>query len=143
MLVSHDRYLLDRVSQRILALDGKGHADYFADLGQWEEFRDNQRTQALVKREPEKTKPKLESLKQGKALSAKEKKELEGMESALRACEERLKEAQLKLEDPAVATQLTQLVERQKTVETEKAELEILFKRWEELEAKKREDGET
>ena len=30
VLVTHDRYLLDRVSQRILALDGKGHAHYYA-----------------------------------------------------------------------------------------------------------------
>ena len=34
-----DRYLLDRVSQRILALDGRGHAHYYADLSQWEEAR--------------------------------------------------------------------------------------------------------
>ena len=34
VLVTHDRYLLDRVSTRILALDGKGGAEYFADLTQ-------------------------------------------------------------------------------------------------------------
>jgi ATP-binding cassette subfamily F protein uup len=32
VLVTHDRYLLDRVSQSILALDNQGNADYFADL---------------------------------------------------------------------------------------------------------------
>ncbi|MBK7208568.1 MAG: ATP-binding cassette domain-containing protein [Elusimicrobia bacterium] len=37
VLVTHDRYLLDRVSQRILALDGRGNARVFADLDQWEE----------------------------------------------------------------------------------------------------------
>ena len=31
VLVTHDRYLLDRVSREILALDGKGNADFFAD----------------------------------------------------------------------------------------------------------------
>src|SRR4029077_15810668 len=30
VLVTHDRYLLDRVSRRILSLDGKGNARYFA-----------------------------------------------------------------------------------------------------------------
>src|SRR5215212_8404287 len=34
VLVTHDRYLLDRVSTTILALDGKGGAEYFADLTQ-------------------------------------------------------------------------------------------------------------
>ncbi|HVE73293.1 MAG TPA: ABC-F family ATP-binding cassette domain-containing protein, partial [Thermoanaerobaculia bacterium] len=34
VLVTHDRYLLDRVSTRVLALDGKGGAEYFADYNQ-------------------------------------------------------------------------------------------------------------
>ncbi len=37
VLVTHDRYLLDRVSEQILALDGKGHGRFFADLSQWED----------------------------------------------------------------------------------------------------------
>jgi ATP-binding cassette subfamily F protein uup len=39
VLVTHDRYLIDRVSTSILALDGKGSAEYFADYGQWESNR--------------------------------------------------------------------------------------------------------
>ncbi len=36
VLVTHDRYLLDRVSTRILALDGRGGAVPYADYAQWE-----------------------------------------------------------------------------------------------------------
>jgi ATP-binding cassette subfamily F protein uup len=36
VLVTHDRHLLDRVSTTILALDGKGGVERFADYGQWE-----------------------------------------------------------------------------------------------------------
>ena len=36
VLVTHDRYLLDSVSTEILALDGKGGANIYADLAQWE-----------------------------------------------------------------------------------------------------------
>ena len=39
VLVTHDRYLLDRVSTRILALDGRGGATFFADYPQWEASR--------------------------------------------------------------------------------------------------------
>ena len=39
VLVTHDRYLLDRVSTRILALDGEGGAVPFADYDQWEQGR--------------------------------------------------------------------------------------------------------
>jgi ATP-binding cassette subfamily F protein uup len=39
VLVTHDRYLLDRVSDQILELDGKGNARFFADLAQWEDLQ--------------------------------------------------------------------------------------------------------
>ena len=35
VLVTHDRAMLDRLATRILALDGKGNARYFADFAQW------------------------------------------------------------------------------------------------------------
>ena len=36
VLVTHDRYLLDRVSTTVLGLDGRGGAETFADYSQWE-----------------------------------------------------------------------------------------------------------
>lgn len=36
VLVTHDRWLLDRISTRLLALDGMGRAEWFADYAQWE-----------------------------------------------------------------------------------------------------------
>ena len=36
VLVTHDRWLLDRVSTILMALDGAGHAEWFADYAQWE-----------------------------------------------------------------------------------------------------------
>ena len=37
VLVTHDRYLLDRVSTAVLGLDGEGGAQSFADYSQWEQ----------------------------------------------------------------------------------------------------------
>src|SRR5690606_26845994 len=39
VLVTHARYLLDRLSTDVLALDGKGGANLYADLAQWEQAR--------------------------------------------------------------------------------------------------------
>ncbi len=39
VLVTHDRYMLDRVSTTVLGLDGKGGAETFADYLQWEQWR--------------------------------------------------------------------------------------------------------
>ena len=36
VLVTHDRYMLDRVSTVVLGLDGRGGAETFADYSQWE-----------------------------------------------------------------------------------------------------------
>ena len=36
VLITHDRYLLDRVSTEILSLDGRGGASFYADYSQWE-----------------------------------------------------------------------------------------------------------
>src|SRR5258706_14038804 len=36
VLVTHDRYLLDRLCSDLLALDGKGNVNLYADLSQWE-----------------------------------------------------------------------------------------------------------
>ena len=36
VLVTHDRYLLDRVSTAVLGLDGQGGAQLYADYWQWE-----------------------------------------------------------------------------------------------------------
>src|SRR5262249_11461117 len=37
VLVTHDRYLLDRVSTAVLGLDGEGGAQLYADYWQWEQ----------------------------------------------------------------------------------------------------------
>ena len=39
VLVTHDRYMLDRVSTMVLGLDGRGGAEAFADYLQWEEWQ--------------------------------------------------------------------------------------------------------
>src|SRR5271169_1330961 len=36
VLVTHDRFMLDRVSNVVLGLDGRGQAERFADYSQWE-----------------------------------------------------------------------------------------------------------
>src|SRR6202034_226770 len=39
VLVTHDRYMLDRVSTIVLGLDGHGGAERFADYSQWETWQ--------------------------------------------------------------------------------------------------------
>src|SRR3989441_5826167 len=48
VLVTHDRYMLDRVSTMILALDGAGGAQTYADYAQWEAARPQQTPRAVA-----------------------------------------------------------------------------------------------
>lgn len=132
VLVTHDRYLLDRVSREILALDGKGGSNFFADLSQWEEWKEEQgKAPAPVRRhEPAAAEHKP-------VLSSKEAKELSKMEGAIAAAEEAAAKARAALDDPAIATDSAELAKRQEKVEAAHAKVEALFKRWEELEARR------
>ena len=50
VLVTHDRYLLDRVSTVVLGLDGQGGAQLFADYWQWEQAQLEQRSRRSRRR---------------------------------------------------------------------------------------------
>src|SRR6202789_2831543 len=43
VLVTHDRYMLDRISNVVLGLDGMGHAERFADYSQWDKWQARQK----------------------------------------------------------------------------------------------------
>lgn len=129
VLVTHDRYLLDRVSQNILALDGKGNARYFADLAQWEDRTAETAPAPAAEVSP----PAPAAAKPG--LSGKEAKEHKKIEARLADLEIRRKDASLALQDPAIATDAPELMKRQAILDEIESQIEELFKRWEELEA--------
>jgi ATP-binding cassette subfamily F protein uup len=143
VLVTHDRYLLDRVSKQILALDGKGQADFFADLSQWEAFRESeiekQKNKDKQQAPAKSASPPAAAAKS--ALTKKEQKELEEMDHSIQAAEQELKAARARLEDPSIGADVSKLLENQKTVDGAKAKVDGLLKRWEELEAKKNQPG--
>jgi ATP-binding cassette subfamily F protein uup len=134
VLVTHDRYLLDRVSRQILALDGQGQAGFFADLAQWEDFKAAQGRQEKGAAAAAPLAPAKEERK--KALSTGELKELKGMEATIHAAEAKLEAARLLLEDPSIAADVPKLMERQEKVDAERAKVEALYRRWEDLEKK-------
>lgn len=138
VLVTHDRYLLDSVSRQILALDGRGNAEFFADLSQWEEVRAQNPTPSAPEAKPVKVEASKPVEKAKSALTSKEQKELKGIEAVIHAAEEKLKAAQKDLENPAHGNNVSKLLELQKTVDAQKAEVAALYQCWEELEAKQK-----
>ncbi|HEV3486024.1 MAG TPA: ATP-binding cassette domain-containing protein, partial [Vicinamibacterales bacterium] len=129
VLVTHDRYLLDRVSTRILALDGRGGAEYFADYAQWEANRRKPDVARASARAPE-------ARSKTKRLSYLEQREWDSMEETLLAAEERLAEARRLAEDPAIASDARALEQRHAELAAAQDEVDRLYARWAELEEK-------
>jgi ATP-binding cassette subfamily F protein uup len=128
VLVTHDRYLIDRVSTQILALDGKGGAEYFADYTQWQE---NRPRPATPTRDAKPSKPKA------KKLTYAEQREWDAMEANVHAAEERLDAARTAVEDPAIATDATILQQRVTALDSAQDTVDRLYARWAELEGKR------
>jgi ATP-binding cassette subfamily F protein uup len=136
VLVTHDRYLIDRVSTVILALDGNGGAEYFADYDQWESRASA--GAAAVSRSPSGGASGGGAARaKGKRLSYQEQRELDAMEETLLAAEERLEHARQRVDDPAIAADAVALQQRFSELAAVQSEIDHLYARWAVLEKKK------
>jgi ATP-binding cassette subfamily F protein uup len=131
VLVTHDRYMLDRVCTSVLGLDGRGGADGFADYSQWEAW---QRPPAPEIKSPSQQEKRTPAAK--KKLSYLEAREYAGIEERLMVAEERVAQERGVLEDPAVATDAVRLQATLKALEQAQKTLDELYTRWAELESK-------
>ncbi|MDA8242592.1 MAG: ABC-F family ATP-binding cassette domain-containing protein [Elusimicrobia bacterium] len=130
VLVTHDRYLMARVCGAVVGLDGRGGHGYFGGLEQWEDWQAERDAASADAVPEEKRKP---------ALDRKEAEELRNIERTIKAAEDKVSAAEAALEDPAIATDAEELHRRQLKVDEARARVAALFGRWEELEARARE----
>jgi ATP-binding cassette subfamily F protein uup len=141
VLVTHDRYLLDRVCSSILALDGRGGARHFADTAQWEEHRKDLETaaaQPAAPAKPTKAEPAAPPKAGAKRLGYLEQREWDQMEEKILEAEDALARSQEAVDDPAVASNPKALQARIAALTAAQAAVEQLYARWAELEAKVR-----
>jgi ATP-binding cassette subfamily F protein uup len=131
VLVTHDRYMLDRVCTTVLGLDGRGNAESFADYSQWDTWQRQPQPEAKTAVQQEKRSPTGK-----KKLSYLEAREFAGIEDRVTAAEEQLARERSVVEDPAVATDAVRLQEALQAMEQAQTLLDELYTRWAELEAK-------
>jgi ATP-binding cassette subfamily F protein uup len=139
VLVTHDRYLLDRVSTRILALDGRGGAIEYAGYEQWESARSLESAPASRMPASKRAPPAVETAEaptRARKLGYQDQREWDAMESRILEAEARLEAAQSAAHDPGVATDHAALSARLAELAAAQAEVERLYARWAELEAK-------
>ncbi len=132
VLVTHDRFMLDNVSNIVVGLDGEGGAGVFADYSQWEEAQAAARKPVRSEKAPDRQK--TESGK--KRLSYLESREWDTIEKRIEEAEAAVNEKHIALDNPSVNTNPSLL---QKTVEeltTAQEAVDELYARWGELGAK-------
>jgi ATP-binding cassette subfamily F protein uup len=141
VLVTHDRFMLDRVSTIVLGLDGLGGAERFGDYAQWDVWQRAQQAKAAdqVPVQTPRFPPPPENAPPAaakKKLSYLEAREYAAMEGRIAEAERELALLRSALEDPAIVsdaprldTTYTQMAEVQKKVDK-------LYARWSELEQK-------
>jgi ATP-binding cassette subfamily F protein uup len=138
VLVTHDRYMLDRVSSIVLGLNGQGGADTFADYAQWEAWqaqsKKSEATTTIMNSQMSMDSRSAAPTK--KKLSYLEAREYSTIEQRVEEAEQLVKAKRTELEDPANATDAPRLVGAQAALETAQEALDALYARWAELEKK-------
>jgi len=132
VLVTHDRFMLERVSTVIVALDGRGGVETFADYTQWESSRaavapPRRPAQEVVPERARSRPPRLGYLEQ---------REWDGMERAILDAERAVDACQSEVDDPTIASDPAALQQRYAALEAARADVDRLYARWAELEAK-------
>jgi ABC transport system ATP-binding/permease protein len=138
VLVTHDRYMLDRVSNIVLGLDGRGGAESFADYAQWESWQAEREAAAKVTGRATMLDSSLSNSPAAarKKLSYMEAREYAGIEQRIADAEQVLRSKRAELENPAIASDGPKLVAAQAEMEAAQRDLDVLYARWAELEEK-------
>jgi ATP-binding cassette subfamily F protein uup len=140
VLVTHDRYLLDRLSTDLLALDGNGNANLYADLAQWEAAQEAQSKAASKPVETAKPAAQRENKPPPglRRLTYMEQREWEQIEAKIVDAESALEAAQKEMDDPAVLADRNKLDAVCRRVDAAQIQVQKLYARWEELETKQK-----
>jgi ATP-binding cassette subfamily F protein uup len=142
VLVTHDRYMLDRVSTIVLGLDGLGGAERFADYSQWDAWqsprqsKSNPNLSTGPRRSNVAANPRTQAGK--KKLSYIEGRELSTIEERIAEAERQVDAKRGALEDPAITSDPALLRETCVQLEEAQKTIDNLYARWAELEEKQR-----
>jgi ATP-binding cassette subfamily F protein uup len=132
VLVTHDRYMLDRVSTVVLGLDGDGSYERFADYSQWDVWQAERKKAKAKAAAP----PKVAQQPAKKKLSYIDNRDWETIEQRILTAEETLSQRKGLLEKSDIVTDPKRLADAYKQIEEAQKSVDTLYARWHELESK-------
>ncbi len=139
LLVTHDRYFLDKAATAILAFEGDEKVTRYE--GNWSLYRKLRPSQRSAAEAPAAPSPKADAPAQASApakkgrLSYKDQRELDGMEAAIEAAERSKAQLEADLARPDVFTNAQEAAKLSAQLERANAEVERLYGRWQELQS--------
>jgi ABC transport system ATP-binding/permease protein len=132
IIVSHDRFLMDKVCHKILYLDPTTEAKFFKDFNQIMKFR-----KPLVEK-PKKIKKSIETKKRPSiSFSYKDKYELEHIEEKILTAEGKVESLSQKIQDPDIIKSTEKMKKYCSLLEQAQSLAQRLYETWESLEQKK------
>ncbi len=136
VLVTHDRYMMDRISTILLGLDGLGNAEQFADYSQCETWQRSQEAKATETAPARNTAGTPRSSVTKRKLSYIEAREFATIEDRIARAEQTLQAKRAALQDPAIASDGPRLLGVSAEIEEAQRIVDLLYARWAELEEK-------
>ncbi|HXO06376.1 MAG TPA: ABC-F family ATP-binding cassette domain-containing protein, partial [Candidatus Sulfotelmatobacter sp.] len=141
VLITHDRYMLDRVSTIVFGLDGLGNAERFADYSQWDAWQSAQRTESIARlsvaaKRPAVAPERPSSVTKNK-LTHNEAREFASLEKQIAKAEQLLLARKATLESNEIASDASRLQIAFAEMETAQKTVDNLYERWSELERRK------
>ena len=127
LLISHDRYLMDRLTNQLFILEGEGFVDIYS--GNYTDYRLEKEEEAKKPVQPKTEVDKTEKTVKSK-LSFKEQKELESLEIEIPELESSIKQLTSQLNN---TTDHLKLIEISKEIEEQKNKVDSNTFRWLEL----------
>jgi len=137
IIVSHDRYLMDRVCHRMLYLDNTETPQFYKDFSQILKARTDRKKAQQPVTEKNKKQPSKPAPAKKKLFSFKDKYELENIEEKILDAEQQVEAFSEQVQHPDVIQDPALLADTCKKLEQAQSLVQTLYSRWEELEEKK------
>ena len=132
-VVSHDRYLINKIADRIYYLTQDGVKEYLGNYDYYLEHRAQEKLEAETKAAAQ---PKPNAYRQQKERNAelrKKRAQLQRMEKEISATEEDISTLEAMFEDPEVTSDYQKMIEINQQLEEKKAMLDEVYLAWMEL----------
>ena len=136
LTVSHDRYFINRIANRIIEMRPDGVTEY---IGNYDDYIERKNRPVAVEAETGKTKTELEKEKRREKMSRQALRQLktraQEAEKAVGAKEAEIAELEAQMADPALYSDAQKAADVQRAYQKAQQELQTLYEQWEAAEA--------